>query len=87
MKQLELLLAGYTIIFQARKIYNVITEKYIIDYVNFNIDKIRQINGNAKEKIHDVMVEIFNQKQTGIEIETIEDVDGSSIFVVDFSKR
>jgi len=58
-----------------KDIYNEITERYFVDYVKFDIDKLRQINGNAKEKIHDVMAEIFKKKQTGIEIETIEDVD------------
>ena len=55
------------------QIYDEITEKYFINYVRFNIDKLRQIKGNAKEKIHDVMAEIFKQKQIGIKIETIED--------------
>jgi AcrR family transcriptional regulator len=55
-----------------KDIYNEITERYFVDYVKFDIDKLRQINGNAKEKIHDVMAEIFKQKQTGIKIETIE---------------
>jgi AcrR family transcriptional regulator len=56
-----------------KQIYDEITERYLINYIKFNIDKLRQIKGNAKEKIHDVMVEIFKQKQTGIRIETIED--------------
>ena len=56
-------------------IYTEITERYIIDYGKFDIDKLKQIKGNAKEKIHDVMAEIFKKKQTGIKIETIEDVD------------
>ena len=57
------------------EIYNEITERYFINYVSFDMDKLRQIKGNTKEKIHDVMTEIIKQKQTGIEIETIEDVD------------
>jgi AcrR family transcriptional regulator len=55
------------------QIYDEITERYIINYAKFDIDTLRQIKGNAKEKIHDVMVEIFKQKQLGIKIETIED--------------
>ncbi|MBQ6099743.1 MAG: TetR/AcrR family transcriptional regulator [Methanobrevibacter sp.] len=55
------------------EIYNEITERYFINYFKFNIDELRQIKGNAKEKIHDVMAEIFTQKQAGIKIETIED--------------
>ncbi len=55
------------------EIYNEIIERYYIKYYEFNIDKLRQINGNAKEKIHDVMVEIFKQKETGIKIEAIDD--------------
>ena len=56
-----------------KEIYDEIIERYGKNYIKFNIDKLRQINGNAKEKIHDVMVEIFKQKQTGIQIKTIED--------------
>ena len=54
-------------------IYNEITERYFINYLKFNIDNLQQIKGNAKEKIHDVMVEIFKQKQIGIKVETIEE--------------
>ena len=57
------------------QIYNEITERYYINYVKFNIDKLAEIKGNAKEKIHDVMAEIFYQKQTGIRIETGKEID------------
>ena len=55
------------------EIYDEIIERYYICYYKFNMDKLRAIRGNAKEKLHDVMAEIFTQKQTGIKIETIED--------------
>lgn len=55
------------------EIYNEIIERYYLNFYKFNIDELRQIKGNAKEKIHDVMAEIFKQKETGIEIESIED--------------
>ena len=55
------------------EIYDEIIERYFINYVKFNIDKLSQIKGNAKEKIHDVMTEIFKQKQSGVKIKTIED--------------
>lgn len=55
------------------EIYDEITEKYFMNYIKFDMGKLREIKGNAKEKIHDVMVEIFKQKQTGIKIETIGD--------------
>ncbi|MBR0270593.1 MAG: TetR/AcrR family transcriptional regulator [Methanobrevibacter sp.] len=55
------------------EIYDEIIERYLIDYFKFDIDKLRQINGNEKEKIHDVMAEIFKQKETGIEIESIDE--------------
>ena len=55
------------------EIYDEIIERYYINYYKFNIDKLGQINGNAKEKIHDVMVEIFKQMETGINIESIDD--------------
>ncbi|MEE0942454.1 MAG: TetR/AcrR family transcriptional regulator [Methanobrevibacter sp.] len=55
------------------EIYKEITERYYINYYKINIDELRKINGNAKEKIHDVMAEIFKQKETGINIESIDD--------------
>ena len=57
------------------EIYNEITERYLLNYIKFDIDKLRQIKGNAKKKIYDSMVEIITQKQTGIEIETIDNID------------
>ena len=55
------------------EIYNEITERYYLNFYKFNIDELSQIKGNAKEKIHDAMVEIFKQQQTGIEIESVDD--------------
>ena len=55
------------------EIYNEITETYYLNYYKFNIDELRQIKGNAKEKIHDAMAEIFKEKQSGIKIESIDD--------------
>ena len=57
------------------EIYNEIIERYYINYYKFDIDKLSQIKGNAKEKIHDVMTEIFKQKETGIKIESIDEID------------
>ena len=58
------------------EIYNEIIERYYINYVGFDIDKLNQINGDAKEKIHDVMVEMFKQNQKKIKIEsTGEEID------------
>ena len=65
------------------QIYDEIIERYLINYIKFDMDKLSQIRGNAKEKIHDVMVEIFKQKQSGIEIETIEDeIDYRAILMI-----
>ena len=65
------------------EIYDELIEKYYMNYYRFNIDKLRQINGNAKEKIHDVMAEIFRQKETGIRIESIDgDIDYRSVLLV-----
>jgi len=65
------------------EIYNEITERYFINYYKFDIDKLRQIKGNAKEKIHNVMAEIFKQEETGINIESIdEEMDYRSILLV-----
>ena len=65
------------------EIYKEITERYYINYYKFDIDKLNQINGNAKEKIHDVLAEIFKQKQTGINIESIDDeIDYRTILLI-----
>ena len=65
------------------EIYNEITERYFINYYKFDFNKLRQIKGNAKEKIHSVMAEIFKQKETGIPIESIDDeIDYRSILLV-----
>ena len=65
------------------EIYKEITERYYINYYNFHTDELRQIKGNAKEKIHDVMAEIFKQKTIGIEIESIEgEIDYRHILLV-----
>ena len=65
------------------EIYNEITEKYYMDYYRFNLDELRQIKGNAKEKIHDCMVEIFKQKGTWPEIESIDDeIDYRQILLI-----
>ena len=65
------------------EIYNEIIERYYITYYKFDIDKLRQIKGNSKEKIHDVMVEIFKKNEAGIKIESIdEEIDYRSILMV-----
>jgi AcrR family transcriptional regulator len=65
------------------EIYDELIEKYYMNYYRFNIDKLQQINGNAKEKIHDVMAEIFRQKETGIRIESIDgEIDYRSVLLV-----
>ena len=56
-----------------KEIYTEITERYYLNFYKFNIDELRQIKGNAKEKIHDVMAEIIKEKQSGIKIESIDD--------------
>ena len=55
------------------EIYDEIIERDYIDYYKFDIDKLRQIKGNAKEKIHDVLAKIIRKRQNGIEIESIDD--------------
>lgn len=66
-----------------KEIYDEIIERYLINYFKFNIDKLRQIKGNSKAKIHDIMVEIFKQKETGIKIESIdEEIDYRFILLI-----
>ena len=55
------------------EIYDEIIERYYVSYYKFNINKLQQIKGNTKEKIHDVMVEIFKEKETRIKIESIDE--------------
>ena len=64
------------------EIYNEIIERYYINYYRFNIDELRQITGNAKEKIHDTLAEIFKQKETGIKIESIDEIDYRAILAI-----
>jgi len=65
------------------EIYDELVEKYYINYYRFNIDKLRHINGNAKEKIHDVMAEICKQKETGIKMESIDsEIDYRSVLLI-----
>ena len=55
------------------EIYDEILERYYVDYYKFDIDKLWQIKGNSKEKIHDVLVEIFKKQEAGIKIESIDE--------------
>ena len=65
------------------EIYDEIIERYYLTYYKFDIDKLRQIKGNSKEKIHDVMVEIFKEKESGIKIESIdEEIDYRTILSI-----
>ena len=58
-----------------------------MNYDKFNTDKLSKIGGNSKEKIHDVMVEIFKQMEAGIEIEAIDgDIDYRNILLILTSK-
>ena len=65
------------------EIYDEITKRYYVNYYKIDIDKLREIRGNAKEKIHDAMVELFKQRETGIKLESIdEEIDYRSILLV-----
>ena len=65
------------------EIYDEITKRYYVNYYKIDIDKLREIKGNAKEKIHDAMVELFKQRETGIKLESIdEEIDYRSILLV-----
>jgi len=65
------------------EIYNEITEKYYINFYRFDFDRLRQIKGNAKEKIHDAIAEIFKQKEAVMKIESIGDeIDYRDILLV-----
>ena len=55
------------------EIYNEITEKYFISYIKFDMDKLRKINENTKDKIHNVLAEMLTQKPSSIRIESVDD--------------
>ena len=67
-------LEEYTIIFQAKEeIYDEITERYLLNYAKFDMNKLRQINGNTKDKIHNALFYILHHFINGVEIESINE--------------
>ena len=65
------------------EIFDEIIERYYITYYKFDIDKLRQVKGTSKEKIHDAMVEIFKKNEAGIKIESIdEEIDYRAILMI-----
>ena len=55
-----------------RDIFEAILQKYIIDYVKIDFDKI-PLEGSSKDKIHDALLYILHHFINGVEIESINE--------------
>ena len=53
-------------------IFNAILQKYMIDYIKIDFDKI-PLEGSSKEKIHDALFYILHHFISGVEIESINE--------------
>jgi len=53
-------------------IFEAIVQKYIIDYIKIDFDKII-LEGSSREKIHDALLYILNHFIEGVEIESINE--------------
>lgn len=55
-----------------RDLFEAILQKYIIDYVKIDFDKI-PLEGSSKDKIHDALLYILHHFINGVEIESINE--------------
>ena len=55
-----------------KEIFEAILEKYMVDYIKIDFDKIN-LEGSSKEKIHDLILYILNHFLNGVEIESINE--------------
>ena len=53
-------------------IFEAILQKYMIDYIKIDFDKI-PLEGSAKERIHDALLYILHHFIDGVEIESIDE--------------
>lgn len=69
----ELTTGGIYYHFQDKSaIFEAIVQKYIIDYIKIDFDKII-LEGSSREKIHDTLLYILNHFIEGVEIESINE--------------
>ena len=53
-------------------IFEAIMQKYMIDYIEIDLDKI-PLEGSSKERIHDALLYILHHFTNGVEIESIHE--------------
>ena len=65
-----------------REIFEAIMQKYMIDYIKINFDKI-SLEGSSKERIHDALLYILHHFTNGVEIESIhENINYGSVLIL-----
>ena len=63
-------------------IFEAIIQKYMIDYIKINFDKI-SLEGSSKERIHDALLYILHHFTNGVEIESIhEKINYGSVLIL-----
>ena len=55
-----------------KEIFEAILQKYMIDYIKIDFDKI-PLEGSAKDQIHDTLLYILHQYVNGVEIESVNE--------------
>ena len=55
-----------------REIFEAIMQKYMIDYIKIDFEKI-PLEGSSKERIHDALLYILHHFTNGVEIESINE--------------
>ena len=64
------------------EILEAILQKYMVDYIKVNLDKII-LEGSSKDKIHDTLLNILHHYIKGVEIESInEKINYSSVILL-----
>ena len=62
-----------------RDIFEAIVQKYMVDYIKIDFDKI-PLEGSSKDRIHDALFYILNHFINGVEIENInEEINYGSV--------
>ncbi len=65
-----------------REIFEAIMQKYMIDYIKIDFEKI-PLEGSSKERIHDALLYILHHFTNGVEIEKInEKINYGSVLIL-----
>jgi len=65
-----------------REIFEAIMQKYMIDYIKIDFEKI-PLEGSSKERIHDALLYILHHFTNGVEIESInEKINYGSVLIL-----